>query len=222
MVQRTSKRPRSQAPIGVFLATTTILFFLSLSAADSIGFVPCYLDDTSCAPAVTLTDLPQLGESTDTPLAPAVVAAPSVLPTRITISSIGLDLPVQNPYTRDLTALDALLQKGPARHPDSARLGEAGNTIIFGHSSHLPIVHNKMYRAFNKLPTLMSGDTIVVTGADGISYIYSVDSVISAKAGEYTDNFLSNPSRKLYIITCDTLTGKSARYVLTASFVGTD
>src|SRR3989344_9204485 len=42
----TSGKP---APAPVFVAATTVIFFLSLSAAESAGLVPCYIDGTECA-----------------------------------------------------------------------------------------------------------------------------------------------------------------------------
>lgn len=203
---------RAKPPFAVFLATSIVMFVLTLSAADSIGLVPCQLDGT-CSASVTLADLPQLGAAPDSS------SAQGILPTRLVISAIGLDLPVQNPDTANIDALDALLNKGPARHPQTAKLGEPGNMVIFGHSSHLAIAH-PMFKAFNNLPDLKAGDSIEVDGADGAHYLYAVDSVEKADATADTQNFNANPGKKLYIITCDNFTGKSARYVMTAHFIG--
>lgn len=212
----------AKPPFGVFLAVSVIVFFLTLSAADSIGFIPCQLDG-SCTSAqvqeaVALADLPQSGaaEATST----STRKTTGVLPTHIKIAAISLDLPVQNPSTTDLEVLDALLQNGPARHVESGALGDARNVVIFGHSSHLPIVHNKMFQAFNKVPDLVAGDSIEVDGKDGTAYLYSVDSVVKADTGSDTQNLITD-DHKLIIVTCDTLTGKSARYIVTASYVGT-
>lgn len=206
--QKTAQKP----PKRVFFAATLVIFFCLLSTADSVGFVPDYVDGT--APAqLPLSDLPQLGEETE---------GPGILPVRIEISAIDLDLAVQNPSTRDVEALDALLTSGPARYVDSAKLAEKGNVIIFAHSSHLPIVHNKMYQAFNNVPDLQAGDSITLVGEDGKRYLYSVTSVAKADVndGAYID---LSPSlgKKLTLVTCDTLTSKSARYILEADFVGT-
>ncbi|HEY4517099.1 MAG TPA: sortase [Candidatus Paceibacterota bacterium] len=225
---RPSLQTRPKAPASVFLAATVLIFFLSLSAADSVGFVPSYIDGSSpagesfAANEISLADLPQLGEADTAPVnAPARVAL-TALPVRINISSVGIDLPVQNPKTTEVGALDALLKKGPARYADSARLGENGNVVLFAHSSHLPIVRNKMYQAFNNIPDAQAGDIVILTGSDGREYIYSVDSVVKASTNDGTTIPLTAAGAKLTLVTCDTLTGKSARYILTASFVGTD
>jgi LPXTG-site transpeptidase (sortase) family protein len=142
-------------------------------------------------------------------------------PVTIIIPSIDMSLPVQNPSTRDLSALDTLLQKGPARYVDSAKLGEKGNVIIFAHSSHLPVVHNQMYKAFNRVPELVQGDTITIVGDDGQKYLYSVNSVRKADVSDATIDLSPRIGTKLTLVTCDTLTSKSARFILDADFIGT-
>ena len=231
-----------KAPIGVFLAATVIIFFATLSAADSIGFVPYYIDGSPPAGGSTssvashdlaLSELPQLGEnglpgqgSADSALAAAAAAAAKpkriIYPVRISIPSVSINLPVQNPSTTDVDALDALLVRGPARYASSATLGLSGTVVIFAHSSHLPIVHNKMYQAFNNIPNAKAGDLVTIVGSDGIDYLYRVDSVEKASTNDGTKIPLAGSGEKLTLVTCDTLTGKSARYILTASFIGTD
>lgn len=217
----------TKAPFSVFLAASAVIFVLSLSAADSVGFVPYYIDGTEPSHTkVALNDLPELGEElpfgtvveSEKKKDVAVVADVAVAPTRIRIPSIGLNLPVSNPQTRDLEELDADLKSGPARYVDSALLGEKGNVLIFGHSSHLPVVHNQMYKAFNKIPDLKAGDSISVEGG-GKEFLYTVTSVTKVDAEDGIVD-LSKGGQKLTIVTCDTLTGKSARFLLEAEFVG--
>jgi LPXTG-site transpeptidase (sortase) family protein len=215
---------RQKPPFGVFLATTVVVFFCSLSAADSMGFVPYYIDGSSpsdTSDVVPLSDLPMLGDSaTSTTPAPAP-SAKTIVPVHIKIPAVNIDLPVQNPDTRDVDTLDNLLKNGPARYVDSATLGEVGTMIIFAHSSHLPIVHNQMFRAFNNIPNLKGGDSITIDGSDGKQYLYSVDSVVKADVNDGTTiNISPSQGTKLTLVTCDTLTGKSARYILQADFVG--
>jgi len=215
---------RQKPPFGVFLATTIVVFFCSLSAADSFGFVPFYIDGTTPVQAsdnVPLSDLPVLGVSSLDTSAQSVANTQGVLPVHIKIPAVNIDLPVQNPGTRDVTTLDNLLKSGPARYVDSAKLGQTGNMIIFAHSSHLPIVHNQMFRAFNNIPNLKAGDSITIEGADGKEYLYSVSSVVKADINDGTTISLApTDGTKLTLVTCDTLTGTSARYVLEADFIG--
>lgn len=220
------KRPISavsgrKPPVPVFLAATAVIFFSSLSAADSIGFVPYYIDGTPPAggPAkpqtVSLASLPTLGDSS---VIDPAQAAP-ILPDRIVIDKIGLDLPVQNIDSTDLDVLDTALEQGPVRYVGSATLGVPGNMLVFAHSSHLPVVHNQMFKAFNDLPNLSPGDSIVVEGG-GKKYLYSVTSVRRTDASDAVIDLSPTQGTKLTLSTCDTLTSKSSRFVVEADFVG--
>ncbi len=221
------KTPISQEnpPKRVFFAAFVMIFFCTVSVADSVGFVPDYMDEavpatfaTAPVQKVSLSSLPELGEIVSN-TAPTV-AVEVVLPERIKIPVIGLDLAIQNPGTRDITALDALLQNGPARYVDSAKLGEVGTMIIFAHSSRLPIVRNKMFQAFNRIPELKTGDIITLQSGTK-DYLYTVVSLRQVDASDTTIDLSPERGTRLTLVTCDTLTGKSARYMLEAELVGT-
>jgi LPXTG-site transpeptidase (sortase) family protein len=217
-----------KTPFVAFLIAAIVIFILTLSAASSVGFVPYYLDPKDPRYAIgigpgsstdgiaTSQQIPERGQ--EIAASQPVPAERGVAPDRIIIKEIGLDLPVSNPQTRDLEELDVVLKDGPARYVDSALLGESGNVLIFGHSSHLPVVINQMYKAFNKIPDLEAGDSITVESGDK-AFTYRVTSVKQVDAEEGTID-LTRTGQKLTIVTCDTLTGKSARYVLEAEFVG--
>jgi len=194
------------------------MFFLTLSAADSVGFVPYYIDGSpSRDERVALSNLPELGsESTIAENEPAV---PTALPERIVIPSIDLDLPVSNPATRDIETLDGYLKSGPVRYVDSAKAGEKGNVLIFAHTSNLPVVRNQMYRAFNRVPELSPGDMITIMG-DGKSYLYIVKSVRRGNANDEIIDLSTKNGTRLTLVTCDTLTSKDSRWILDAEFVG--
>jgi len=209
----------NRPPKSVFLAATIVIFFLSLSAAESVGFVPCYVDGTPCGTRVALSDLPELGPEQVNRTAEAD-RVPASFPDRIVISAIDLDLPVLNPQTRDIAALDEHLKSGPVRHMDSAKLGQKGNVLIFAHTSHLPVVRNQMYKAFNRIPELKAGDTITLSG-EGTSYVYHVLSVRKANANDEIIDLSPTQGKKLTLVTCDTLTSKESRFILEAEFVAT-
>ena len=230
MTSNPSGNKRQKPPMPVFLAATIVIFFLSLSAADSVGFVPCYLDGTDCGTdslptgqaGVALSNLPQLGEA-ESPQPVAAQDSQPMLPVRIVIPAIDLDLTVQNIESRDLAVLDEYLKKGPIRYVDSARLGERGNILIFGHSSRVPVVRNQMYKAFNRVSELAAGDTITLVGqGEGgeRSYLYNVTSVRSVDVSDTIVDLSPTQGTKLTLVTCDTLTGKSARYIVEADFIG--
>ena len=144
--------------------------------------------------------------------------APRVYPDRLVIPRLDKELPVANPQTRNIEALDEELKRAVVRYPDAATLGqENGNTLIFGHSSHLPFVRNKLYQAFNDIETLEVGDTIEAY-AGSEKYIYRVTRVYEASA---TDGSipLTTSGHQLTLLTCDTFGKKSDRFVVEASFV---
>jgi sortase A len=208
-------------PFAAFLATTMVIFGLTLSAADSVGFVPDYIDGTTPTQTrtVALSSLPELGTDDSAVATTTVHMNETALPNRITISAIGLDLPIQNSSSRDVETLDEALMKGPVRYVDSAKLGEQGNVLVFAHSSHLPIVHNQMFKAFNRISELKTGDLITVYGG-GKEYIYNVTSVRQADATETLIDLSPKNGSKLTLSTCDTLTSKTSRFVVEADFVG--
>ncbi len=227
------------------MLASLFLFGITFSAAFATGFVPYYVDGSAptvsassdfdvpvaytisdseiaaIAPlaehpemAVALSALPVLGEE----LAPVVAHAPIAEPSRLVIRSIGLDLPVGNPSTTNVASLDALLTKEVVRYPSSGKLGEVGNVLIFGHSSHLPVVHNQMYKAFNGLPDLSDGALIEVIGG-GYTYTYQVTKIRKTDASEEVIDLSGNGGQKLTLSTCDTFGAKSSRWVVEANFV---
>jgi LPXTG-site transpeptidase (sortase) family protein len=222
---KAASRPTQKPPVAVFLAATVLLFFCAISAADSIGFVPDYIDGTTpdVASASTDTAAPAaIAQSSNQSTVPSTSAMPTgIEPVKLIIPAANMNLPVQNPTTTDVSALDALLKNGPAHYVGSADLGQSGNLIIFAHSSHLPIVTNKMFQAFNNVPNLNAGDSITILGSDGKDYNYSVVSVVKADTNDGT-TIDTSPSQgtNLTLVTCDTLTGVSARFVLTATYIG--
>ncbi len=220
---------RQKAPFGVFLSAAAVIFALTFFAADSVGFVPNYIDgstplatgDTDSADnygKIALANLPQLGEVVSAQSA-SDNAVSAVLPERIVISAIGMDLPIQNPATKDIDALTEVLKAGPARYIDSAKLGESGNMLVFGHSSHLPVVRNQMYKAFNNISDLKEGDPISVYGG-GYEYLYIVKSVHEGDADEDTIDLSRERGARLTLVTCNTFGEKSARWIVEAEFIG--
>ena len=140
------------------------------------------------------------------------------LPVRVAAKSIGLDNTVLNPESTGVAELDAALLKGTVRYPTSALLGVDGTTLIFGHSSYLPIVRNKNYKAFNGIQKLKAGDTVSVYSSTR-EYRYVVVGVRLANADEDVVELPSN-GKYLALLTCDSFGTKSDRFVVTADFVG--
>jgi len=140
------------------------------------------------------------------------------LPTRIVIKDVGIDWKVLNPTDTDLDTLNAAVDEAPMRWPTSALLGQDGTVALFGHSSHLPIVHNQAYKSFNGIEKLKEGQVISVYSAT-TEYRYTVTKVRVASAEEDVVE-LPADGKYLALITCDNFGSKSDRYVVTASFEG--
>ncbi|KND51065.1 MAG: hypothetical protein AB202_01480 [Parcubacteria bacterium C7867-007] len=188
-----------------FLVSFALVFLTSYSTLVALDLVPE-------APVKVATSL--------TASAVQAVTTKPELPTKIEIPSIKLSVTVSNPESTDVAVLDRELLKGTVRYPTSSKLGEAGNVIIFGHSSYLPIVNNPAFKAFDGIQDLKPGDRITVTGSDHV-YVYAVESVVKADAESDSIPLIVTGS-KLTLATCDSFGTKSARFVVTANLVESD
>lgn len=141
------------------------------------------------------------------------------LPVRAAASAIRMDVGVENPTSQNIAVLDEALLRGAVRYPSSAKLGEEGTVFLFGHSSYLPVVHNQAYKAFNRIQDLKTGDTVSVYSGT-TEYRYAVTGVRVADATEDVIE-LSQTGRKLVLVTCDSFSSKTSRFVVTADLVGT-
>ena len=138
-------------------------------------------------------------------------------PVKVEIPKIKLSVTVVNPNTTNAKVLDKDLLSGAVRYPKSARLGENGNVIIFGHSSYLPIVYNQAYKTFDGIQKLKKGNRIVVSSKN-TAYVYSVDTV-SKEESALVAISLSVARPTLTLSTCDSFGKKSERFVVTAHLV---
>ncbi len=140
------------------------------------------------------------------------------LPVRVVIKDASIDWKVLNPTGTDLDTLNAAVDEAPMRWPTSALLGTDGTVALFGHSSHLPIVHNQAFKSFNGIENLKKGQVISVYSATH-EYRYKVVGVRVASA---TEDVVELPAdgKYLALVTCDNFGSKSDRYVVTADFAG--
>lgn len=183
-----------------FMFVITVAF---LAAADALPEVPSVRD--------------QVEEMLVQNTTPAEIMQPES-PVRVVARSVGLDATVGSSASTDIAALDAVLLKGAVHYPTSALLGQNGTVLLFGHSSSLPIVHNKNFKAFNNIQNLKEGSVISVYSS-GTEYRYAVTGVRLANAEEDVVELPSN-GKFLTLVTCNNSFGtKTARYVVTAEFV---
>lgn len=189
-----------------FLAAFLVTFFVSFSTLAVFDLVPE-------APARE-----EVAVSAGALAASVALAAPEN-PMRIEIPEVGIDVTVKNPESTNVAVLDEALLTGAVRYPTSAKLGEEGNTILFGHSSYLPIVNNEAFKAFNEIQNLKEGDRIYVHG-EVQTYVYSVTQVAQADAEEDAIP-LTKTGHTLTLATCDSFGKKSDRFIVVAELVET-
>ena len=140
-----------------------------------------------------------------------------MVPLRIVIDSVGIDALVLNPQSKDIAVLDNALLSGVVRYPSSGLLGDEANMFLFGHSSFLPSVNNKNFKAFNNLQKVKKGDTIRVESTDMVN-LYIVETIRLVDADEALVE-LSRTGKKLTLSTCNSFGAPGERYIVEASFV---
>jgi LPXTG-site transpeptidase (sortase) family protein len=182
-----------------FVFCLVFTFFILYGILSAIDFVP----ETKASTAKTDD--------------PSVDLTVNEAPTRLIASTIGLDLSVQNPPSRNIEVLDDALLAGPVHYPGSANMADSGTMFFFGHSSHLPVVHNQNFKAFNGIENLKEGDLIHVQSATEEN-VYSVSSVTEAPA-ETIRVDLTGHGKRLVLSTCNSFGGTDSRYVVEADFV---
>ena len=199
-----------------FLCVFAFAFIASVYTLGKLDLLPDPAPAQPTAVAAEVAPAPRVILATTTVSVPAPVAVVE-LPVKIEISKIKLSTVVENPTATDIELLDKELLKGAVRYPTSGKLGEVGNVVLFGHSSYLPVVGNKAYKAFNDIQKLEIGDTVTVSSS-GTSYSYRVTSV---KKESTTDAAipLQVSGKLLTLSTCDSFGAKTDRFVVTAEFV---
>ncbi|MCX6790093.1 MAG: sortase [Candidatus Kaiserbacteria bacterium] len=193
-----------------FLVLSFCVFFLNVLMLGKLDLLPQAIPVKASSPEVLVAAKKVVATST-----PVVLL--SELPVKIEIPAIKLSTSIANPVSTVIATLDQELLKGAVRYPTSAKLGETGNIVLFGHSSYLPVVLNEAYKAFNDIQKLKAGDTVIVYSSD-TAYTYEVRTVEK----ESTNNAgipLSVTGRVLTLSTCDSFGAKSDRFVVTADFV---
>ena len=140
------------------------------------------------------------------------------LPLKIIFDSLDKkEITVLNPTSNTIVSLDEALLSGVVRHPDSADFVRTGTIFILGHSSYLPVVHNKNFQAFNGIQKLVWGDTIRLQSKD-MEYVYRVDKVYEVKASN-AEVPLQYDTAKLVLATCNSFGTKDDRYIVEASLI---
>jgi len=183
----------------VFIGSTAVLASMDLlpsTKSDLVLGVPSVAAAIANTPAATVPELP----------------------TKIEIAVINLSATIANPMTTAAEVLDQDLRLGAVRYPTSAKLGETGNVVLFGHSSYLPIVLNQAYKTFDGIQKLAAGDVITVSSS-GTAYTYQVKSVMKKSANDNSAIPLSVAGKMLTLVTCNSFGAKEDRFIVVADFV---
>ncbi len=203
------------APVGVREMNDA---FFSLFITDRSGELPVdptiqAATESTATPSVSINATSLKNQSTS---GKVIGATNDPFPGEIRIPVISVDARINNPESQDIEVLDQSLQSGAVRYPTSGTLQNDRTMLIFGHSSHLPVVHNKNYQVFNRLSELKSGDLIYVR-SDKQERVYSVKTVTLVEAT--VSAIPVGNDRKLYLVSCNNFAGKEARYVAEAELV---
>jgi len=200
------------------LASFIAVFTLSFSFFVVLGMV---LSHTNNAGEIaSLPDDPTAIEGYESIVGAASAALPQsyVEPVRVVIESVGIDFEIINPQSRDVTILDRALMEGVVHYPGSGSLEENTNIFLFGHSSHLPEVHNPAFQAFNNLEKASVGDIIRVQ-SESAEYRYEVRVVLLTDANDALVS-LSDKEKQLTLSTCNSFGAQTERFVVEADFIG--
>jgi LPXTG-site transpeptidase (sortase) family protein len=194
-----------------FLAVFSLILLVTVVTLWQLNLLPETKTTGTAAPVAVANSLPQASTTPDIQL------SVSELPVKISIPAISLEATISNPTSLNTEVLDGALLTGAVRYPSSAKLGEEGNMVIFGHSSYLPIVNNQAYKTFDGIQKLVQGSVITVYSAD-TAYTYRVRSV--TKESATSDGIpLQVTGRVLTLSTCDSFGEKTDRFIVVADFV---
>jgi sortase A len=125
----------------------------------------------------------ELEEATSIKAMPTVIGA-------ITIDKIDLIAPIGEGFGLDV------LKFTIGHLPESAGLGEVGNTVLAGHRSYSYGVF------FNRLDELEIGDEIKITAGDGTVYTYEVYEKYIVEPDDLSPMRGSSSNKVLTLITC--------------------
>ncbi|MES2749733.1 MAG: sortase [Patescibacteria group bacterium] len=204
-----------------FLIAFFCIFTVSYGILYALDFYPepITTSATSTVAAATTTT-PKPAVATTTPKTETVSTIGSdTLPQTLLIPALSRTVPVLNPSSNSVAALDAALLKGVIRHPDSATFADEGTMFILGHSSYLPTVHNRNFQALNGIQNLKWGDVITVHSKN-TAYTYKVEKSFKVKASGFTVP-VAGKGKTLTLVTCNSFGSTEDRYVVEATLVST-
>lgn len=136
-------------------------------------------------------------------------------PAKILINNIEVDAPVDfNQQEINETSFQESLRNGVVHYPFTAKPGETGNSVIFGHSSGQVWAPGNYKFIFSKLEHLEPGNKIFVDYM-GVRYEYEIN---GKKVVPPTDVSVLRPTSDniLTLITCYPVGSNAKRLIVTA------
>ena len=138
-------------------------------------------------------------------------------PNILIIGSLGIKAPVIYPTERSEAAYQEALIDGVAHYPETALPGEKGNCYIFGHSSDYFFSKGHYKNIFAVLPKIKIGAEIIISGADGSAFVYTVTESRRVAANDLSVLDQQNYQRKLLTLQTSYPLGTAlARWVIVA------
>ncbi|MFZ5390899.1 MAG: sortase domain-bontaining protein [Patescibacteria group bacterium] len=136
------------------------------------------------------------------------------------VSSLNIKVPITFPQETNEKSYQQALLGGVALHPNTVKIGEPGNSFIFGHSSDYAWSKGKYKTIFAKLPNIKIGADILASDAAGKVYNYRV---INKFIAESTDTHLLDQysyTKKLLTLQTSYPVGTAKqRYIVIAEMV---
>lgn len=211
--KRNMRERNSKIKKGKFITLWAVSFCALFTTASILGLVPESENEVANESLVSEA----FAEEDDADENKSQEALPEI-PLRVRSNKVGLNTTVLNPDSTDIGALNNELSKGAVRYPGSGLAGGDSNMFIFGHSSHLPVVNNQAYKAFNNIENLSEGDEVIVE-TENHEFVYTVTSVDMVNAEEALVEFKTGKGM-LTLSTCNNFGARTDRFVVEAELSG--
>jgi LPXTG-site transpeptidase (sortase) family protein len=130
---------------------------------------------------------------------------------QLSIPAIGLSAPMA--WNIEEHAVQDNLNRGLVHYQGTAQPGQAGNMVVFGHSSDYFWKRNPYATVFALLPQLAIGDIIRVVDVRGVTHQYRVSE--TKVVSPYERSVMENvPGEKITLITCYPIGTTLNRYIV--------
>ncbi len=142
-------------------------------------------------------------------------------PNMLYIPSLEITAPIQFVQEQNETVFQEALQHGVVQYPGTAKVGDVGNTYIFGHSSDFAFSKGDYKTVFALLPNIDLGTEIAVTNDQGRVFKYKVfDKFVAKKTDVHLLEQNTNGRTILTLQTSYPIGTALQRYIVKAEYVG--